>query len=140
MNQFSDWTSEEFLSYVNKGFIIPDKIQRSKSKITRASLLLPDKVDWRTSNNVIGDIKDQGKCGSCWAFSANGVMESYISILTGIMPDLSEQNLVDCVYNRDGCQGGSFNDAFNYTQNKNGLNSQTTYPYVSGSKAKVYNY
>lgn len=60
-------------------------------------------VDWRTKG-VINPIKDQGSCGSCWAFMATGALEPLRAIQMGKLHDLSEQQLVDCdtVYN-SGC-------------------------------------
>ena len=82
-------------------------------------------IDW-TSNKIIQDIKDQGKCGSCWAFATVSAIESYAAIANGgRLPNLSEQNLVDCVYRRDGCQGGLVPDAWNYVKSKGGIATQT---------------
>ena len=82
-------------------------------------------IDW-TSNKIIQDIKDQGKCGSCWAFVTVSAIESYAALANGgRLPNLSEQNLVDCVYRRDGCQGGLDPDAWNYVKSKGGIATQT---------------
>jgi cathepsin L len=63
-------------------------------------------VDWASLGKV-SPIKDQGQCGSCWAFSATGVMESE-SLMKGVSVSLSEQQLVDCSrnYGNQGCNGG----------------------------------
>ena len=57
---------------------------------------MPASVDWRTKG-VVNAIKNQGSCGSCWAFSAVGTVESFAAISSGKLQLLSEQNLVDCV-------------------------------------------
>lgn len=57
---------------------------------------MPASVDWRTKG-VVNAIKNQGSCGSCWAFSAVGTVESFAAISSGNLQLLSEQNLVDCV-------------------------------------------
>ena len=101
--------------------------------------IVPVSVDWRTKG-VVNPIKNQGKCGSCSAFSALSSLESAIAIKTGLLPELSEQNLVDCVYNLDMCiQGGLYSDGWNYiqAQNKNGIGTEENYPYVSGSTGYV---
>ncbi len=58
---------------------------------------------------MINPIRNQGQCGSCYAFSAIGVLEANIAIHKQIMYDLSEQQIVDCSkfdYGNDGCNGG----------------------------------
>jgi len=91
----------------------------------------PASVDWRTKN-AVSPVQDQGQCGSCWTFSANGAMEGAISIKTGnAPPNLSEQNLVDCVTASSGCNGGWMTDAYNYTTINKGINNETTYPYLA---------
>jgi C1A family cysteine protease len=66
---------------------------------------LPDNYDWRTKG-VVGDVKDQGQCGNCWAFSAISSLESQLSILTNINYIFSEQEITHCVKNVDTCCDG----------------------------------
>ena len=74
---------------------------------------LPDSVDWR-EHKVLTPVKDQGQCGSCWAFSATGALESAYAISTGKLLSISEQQLVDCDNRSDGCDGGTQESAFHY--------------------------
>jgi C1A family cysteine protease len=73
---------------------------------------LPDEFDWSNpSENYVGRkcttyIKDQGNCGSCWAFGTVGPLESAILIKEGVTTDLSEQWLVSCNTGGYGCDGG----------------------------------
>jgi len=72
----------------------------------------PNAIDWRTSGAVTA-VKNQGQCGSGWAFSATGVMESAYTIKRGVLiPSYSEQQLIDCCgktgFNCSGCSGGSW--------------------------------
>lgn len=68
----------------------------------------PLSIDWR-EKGAITPVKNQGRCGSCWAFSAAGAIESHQFIKTGKLVPLSEQNLLDCsrFYGSRGCQGES---------------------------------
>jgi serine protease len=80
---------------------------------------LPRSFDWRNNN---GDwttpVKDQGEeCGSCWAYAAVGLLESHLKIIQhnpNLTPDLSEQYLISCDEDDDGCDGGDFETALAY--------------------------
>merc|ERR1712032_851441 len=65
-------------------------------------------VDWSTNSAVVNPVKDQGQCGSCWAFSAVGTVESAYAIAAGKLGSYAEQQLVDCSTNggSEGCNGG----------------------------------
>ena len=66
---------------------------------------IPTSVDW-TKLGAVNKVKDQGQCGSCWAFSATAAVEGANAIKTGKLLDLSEQQLVDCDTQSHGCNGG----------------------------------
>ena len=98
-------------------------------------------VDWR-SHGLVADVKNQGSCGSCWAFSTVVSLEGQQAKKTGTMTTLSEQNLVDCVKGEKlpgddsaccmGCQGGLMNDAFQYMIDHQGgmVDTEAAYPYT----------
>lgn len=133
VNEFADLTSEEFrmryLGFQNR------RLDTSIPRLTDYSLKnikdLPKEVDWR-SKNVVNPVKNQGQCGSCWAFSAVGALESAWAIKTGKLYSLSEQQLVDCSgsYGNQGCNGGLMDDAFQYAE-KNAMCSEQDYSYTA---------
>ena len=135
LNKFSDLSQEEFSSQLNFGNY-KNKLFGSICQATsNATNSLPESIDWRTKNAVT-PVKNQGQCGSCWAFSSTGAIEGAQSINTGVLTSLSEQQLVDCSrkYGNLGCNGGLMDNAFEYVET-NGLCSEEAYPYTaSGGK------
>ena len=90
----------------------------------------PEPIDWRTKG-VVTAVKDQGECGSGWAFSATGAVEGAWAIKTGRLYSLSEQQLVDCsrAQGNRGCDGGSPDRAFKYIIQNGGIETESDYPY-----------
>jgi len=139
---FSDLTKEEFKQRLN--FVPYNKEKRSQihgeipahkseKKLNVSSL------DWRTMNAVT-PVKDQGNCGSCWAFSATQTVESaYLMMHNGTSADtflLSEQEIVSCDKSDAGCNGGDLPSAFEYLM-WSGLTTEAKYPYTSGDTGKT---
>ena len=77
-------------------------------------------------------VKNQGSCGSCWAFAATGALEAQYKRTTGQLVYMSEQQLIDCSWNygNRGCNGGHANYAFQYISECGGVCSQNSYPYL----------
>lgn len=89
-----------------------------------------DSFNWADKGMVSG-VKNQGSCGSCWAFSATGTVESFYAISKSQKVLVSEQQLVDCSrsFGNYGCSGGWPSNALNYVK-KNGLTTESKYPYT----------
>jgi len=133
MNKFADLTIDEFVKQMN-GYNVTMRQSRAPNQRVFAfdPTLgdLPDTVDWRDKGYVTG-IKDQGQCGSCWAFSSTGSLEGQHFKATGKLVSLSEQNLVDCSTKQgnQGCNGGLMDQAFDYIKVNNGIDTEDSYPY-----------
>ncbi|GFY86580.1 cysteine proteinase1 [Actinidia rufa] len=134
LNRFADLTNEEYRSLF-LGARTDAKRRFMKSKgvsqryMVRGGDRLPESVDWRESG-AVAPIKDQGRCGSCWAFSTVAAVEGINQIVTGEMIRLSEQELVDCDRTYDaGCNGGLMDYAFEFIINNGGIDTEEDYPY-----------
>jgi cathepsin L len=131
------------MAHVNKGMNKDNLLKfLSSSSQYKANndLKIPSSVDWRTQGYVT-PMKDQGQCGSCWAFSATGSLEGQYFKTNGKLLSFSDQQLVDCTYvsSRDSCAtGGLMDAAFNSVISKGGIQLNSTYPYTSGTNP-VYN-
>lgn len=131
LNTFADLTFEEF-SATHLGLLpgagASDRLPTatfSHSNVTE----LPASIDWRKKGAVTG-VKNQGSCGSCWAFSTTGAIEGINAIKTGKLVSLSEQQLVSCDTEKDnGCGGGLMDFAFDYVTKNGGLDTEEDYPY-----------
>jgi len=135
VNEFADWTNEEFRA--KRMGHRPELDQREFVGEFEATNIqdLPDSVDWREKSGVVTPVKDQGGCGSCWAFSTVETLESHLAIATGeAAPKLSPQQIVSCSPNPDdcggtgGCQGSIQTLGFNYTETA-GITTESSYPY-----------
>ncbi|XP_037085227.1 procathepsin L-like [Pollicipes pollicipes] len=131
INQFADLLGEEFVATMN-GYQQHKKVHGQGATHLRlaSEIQLPDSMDWRTKGAVT-PVKDQGQCGSCWAFSSTGSLEGQHFRKTGQLVSLSEQNLVDCStsFGNDGCDGGLMDDAFKYVKANGGIDTEASYPY-----------
>nr|BAN33745.1 cysteine protease a [Symplocarpus renifolius] len=130
---FADLTNEEYKS-TYLGTFTPTSEEEFSSHVSdryqvRVGQTLPTSVDWRTEG-AITPIKNQGGCGSCWAFSTIATVEAINKIVTGNLTTLSEQQLVDCDTSNGGCKGGWMNKAFKYIINNGGVDTDKNYPYT----------
>ena len=133
VNEFADLTHDEFFDnyVIGEGEYVT--ISNCK-KIDYGNIMLgvPKSQDWR-QQNAVTSVKNQGQCGSCWAFSAVGALEGVMSISSGKLVDLSEQQVVDCDTVDQGCHGGLMTNAFDYVMENGGLCSSDSYSYTGRS-------
>ena len=132
MNEFADLSGAEFAN------LYLSKVRGSHPPMCTYSSIaanssVPTSVDWRDSGAVTA-IKNQGQCGSCWAFSAIASLEAQWFLSgSGPLTSFSEQQLVDCSRDWDtfGCQGGLQDSAFTYIHDIGGVQTEADYPYTA---------
>ena len=162
MNEFSDWTSEEF-DNLKKGLTISSSLRRRRRRRLRRyvhstlrrrherkrffrdffynlfhrkkpSQLPTDQFDWRTKN-VISSVKNQMKCGCCYAFSTASILETLYALKrnTTDLIEFSAQQFTDCSSNgNNGCQGGNFPPSIRFIQERgNRIATAQSYPYAA---------
>ena len=129
VNQFTIFTTEEFATR----FLTPMPLVGFPQGDNEYEVI--GDVDW-TAKGGVSSIKNQGQCGSCWAFSATGVMESVALVKGKGSVNLSEQQLVDCSrpQGNQGCNGGWPSSALNYVK-INGITTESAYPYAAKDQA-----
>ena len=124
-NFMSDWTHEEYKRLLGYK---PEMKLGARKEVMLPTDNLQDDINWVTKGAVT-PVKNQGQCGSCWAFSTTGAVEGAEFVATNKLTSLSEQQLVDCSKQNNGCNGGLMDYAFEYIE-KNPLMTEESYPYV----------
>ncbi|XP_024992824.1 senescence-specific cysteine protease SAG39-like isoform X2 [Cynara cardunculus var. scolymus] len=131
VNEFADQTNEEFKA-IRNGFKVPFGLvsSRTTSFMYEDVNAVPSSMDWR-KKGAVTPIKNQGQCGSCWAFSTIAATEGITQLTTGKLISLSEQELMDCDRSGEdqGCEGGYMDDGFKFIVNNKGINTEAGYPY-----------
>jgi cathepsin L len=131
INEFSDMTREEFLQVFSCAAADYSNFVAEEEHVA-VNFDNANDVDWR-EKGAVNPVKNQGQCGSCWAFGAIATLEGMVKAIQGKdLPNLSEQQLVDCSGStgNQGCNGGMPDRALNYLRTA-GACSTKDYPYTA---------
>jgi len=149
ITKFADKTADEFRKlYLSKNPMTKDPSWPVAPLYSQTEVKAnPAAWDWR-QKGAVTPVKDQGSCGSCWAFSAVGNMEGQWYLSGHPLTGLSEQNLVDCDHEcmqyedqqtcDQGCDGGLMPNAFKYVMDNSGIDTETGYTYVGYDQTCAY--
>jgi len=140
INKFADLSVDEFRA---KYLMAPN----STGRVTDLPKFWPNKAaipavkrdhtgapldnDW-CAQGACTPVKDQGQCGSCWAFSATETLESAVALGGQPIPTLAPEQIVDCDTTDQGCNGGDPRSAMSYVQGAGGQDTEASYPYTAG--------
>jgi len=136
INKFADLSPKEF-SKKYKGYNKTSSSPNVPVFSGKRGLVVPSSFDWRTKG-VVTPVKDQGQCGSCWAFSATEGVESAWIFAKHPSVELAPQQIVDCDQSDQGCNGGDLPTAFEYVK-QNGMEPESDYPYAAVDQDCQYN-
>jgi len=131
LTRFADQTEEEFKSFLG----VAPPVHAESLPVLEASVnvsALSGSFNW-ADQGVLTPVKDQAQCGSCWAFSAVETIESAWIRAGNDMTVFSPQQVVSCDSTDNGCSGGLPTNAFEYVKGANGLATDESYPYTSGT-------
>ncbi|CAN1315762.1 Cysteine protease XCP1 [Linum perenne] len=134
LNEFADLSHHEFKK-MYLGLLTPPttrdiNVEDEDEEDDTVNNNIPKSVDWR-KKGAVTPVKNQGSCGSCWAFSTVAAVEGINQIVTGNLTSLSEQELIDCDTGfNSGCNGGLMDYAFSYIVSTGGLHKEEDYPYI----------
>ena len=136
INEFSDWTLDEYKRLLGYKPHLSKSNDDAGSNDFPVNCPTPDElysVDYR-DQGFVTPVKNQGACGSCWAFSAVGSLEGAYAKHFSELKEFSEQQLVDCDIYSHGCNGGLMTNAFTHWM-RDAPRLEADYPYVSPSES-----
>lgn len=139
---FSLMTDEEFAKFLSKSFQHGAAVLSESSPVVNGTSDVvtnapaADDKDWTTSG-CVAPVKNQGQCGSCWAFAAIAALESAYCLKGNPLTLFSEQQVLSCDDASGGCAGGFPGDGLSYVQQNRGVCLEEAYPYVSGESQET---
>ncbi|XP_033734372.1 putative cysteine proteinase CG12163 isoform X2 [Pecten maximus] len=134
--KFADLTESEFRQHVGYKWDLQANKGMQRAEIPRGNI--PKAYDWR-DHNAVTAVKNQGSCGSCWAFSTTGNIEGQWAIKRSKLVSLSEQELVDCDKVDEGCNGGLPSQAYKEIIRLGGLETEARYKYEGEDERCIFN-
>lgn len=136
LTKYADLSSTEFKKMLGlRPELRRPSLHRTKLESVE-NIALPRAFDWR-EKGAVTEVKNQGACGSCWAFSTTGNVEGAWFLKHGKLISLSEQELVDCDSEDHGCNGGLPENAYDAIMKLGGLETEEEYPY-DGQEEKCH--
>jgi len=130
VNDFADLTEDEFVAAYTGLLATPPSLSDVDFGTLPEAVPRDEEVDW-VKKGAVNPIKNQGSCGSCWAFSTVGTLESAYQISTGKLLSMAEQQLVDCDKINLGCSGGWPHTAYDSYYTGAGVCSESSYTYTA---------
>jgi len=130
VTQFADITPEEFKRFLGFTPEIHQTAPTGQAMRPNAITCPADSCNW-ANLGAVTPVKNQGQCGSCWAFSATEATETSTFFYNGTLPVLAPQQIVDCDTTDHGCNGGDTPTAYQYIMSAGGLESENAYPYTA---------
>jgi len=129
---------ESLPQYFRKGFVRMPRLEAVEvTEITdEMRAAAPASLDW-TTKGATTPVKNQGNCGSCWAYSATEGIESGLFMSGGPLEELSEQEIISCDSTDAGCNGGDLPTAFAFVKSNGGVDSETNYKDSSARSGKA---